>query len=124
MLYLPQDYTLSAVFYSKTKVYGALTSIYQCYLLHYMHTSSITYITNITYITSITHIAIITYITHIICITYITSLSVFCSNLLLLCQHFALCFCLPIFLKFMPAESPHPYLHYLHYQYYQHYPHY
>ena len=36
-------------------------------------------------------------------------LNVFCSNLLLLCQHFALCFSIPIMPKFMLAKSTYPY---------------
>ena len=32
------------------------------------------------------------------------AISAFCLNLLLFCKHFALCFCLPIFLKIMPAN--------------------
>ena len=31
-----------------------------------------------------------------------------CSNLLLFCQHFALCFYLPIIPIFLPAKSTHP----------------
>ena len=35
-------------------------------------------------------------------------LNVFYSNLLLLCQHFALCFSFPIMPKFMLAKSTYP----------------
>ena len=37
--------------------------------------------------------------------SYYDSLSILCSNLFLLCQHFALCFCLPIIPIVLPANQ-------------------
>ena len=44
----------------------------------------------------------------IIYINPICELNVFCSNLLLLYQHFALCFSIPIMSKFMLAKLTYP----------------
>ena len=39
--------------------------------------------------------------------SYFNKLSIICLDLLLLCQHFALCFCLPIISIILPLKSMH-----------------